>query len=76
MIALRGVVVDDVQDDLDSGRVQRLDHLLELDHLLAALAAAAVAVVRRQVADRVVAPVIAQAPPDQAIVVHELVHGQ
>ena len=30
MIALGRVVVDHVEDDLDAGRVQRLDRLLEL----------------------------------------------
>ena len=34
---LGGVVVDHVQDDLEAGAVQRLDHLLELADLLAAV---------------------------------------
>ena len=34
--ALAGVVVDDVEHDLEPGRVQRPDHGLELVHLLAA----------------------------------------
>ena len=38
VVALGGVVVDHVEDDLDAGRVQRLDHRLELGHLLAAVA--------------------------------------
>ena len=37
VIALGGVVVDHVQDDLDAGRVQGLHHGLELLHLLAAV---------------------------------------
>ena len=36
LVALGGVVVDDVEDDLDVGLVQRLDHRLELGDLLAA----------------------------------------
>ena len=40
LVALGGVVVDDVEDDLDVGLVQRLDHRLELGDLLAAAAAA------------------------------------
>ena len=36
VVALGGVVVDDVEDHLDAGAVQRLDHALELAHLLAA----------------------------------------
>ena len=42
-------------------RVQRLDHLLELAHLLAARPAAGEALVGREEAERVVAPVVAQA---------------
>src|SRR5215207_6748947 len=34
MVALGGVVIDHVQDHLDPGGVQRLDHLLELGNLL------------------------------------------
>ena len=74
MVALGGVVVDHVQNHLDPGLVQRLHHLPELLHLLPALAAGAVLVVGREVADRVVAPVVAQAALDETVVVHELVH--
>jgi hypothetical protein len=52
------------------GRVQRLDHRLEL----ADQAGGAVAVVGREEADRVVAPVVAQAALDQMAVVDEGVH--
>ena len=76
VVALGGVVVDDVEDHLDARRVQRLDQLLELLHLLAALAARGVLVVRREVADRVVAPVVAQAALDEVRVVDELVDRQ
>ena len=37
VVALGGVVVDDVEDDLDAGLVQCEHHLLELVHLLAAV---------------------------------------
>ena len=76
VVALGRVVVDDVEDHLDARLVQRHDHLLELGDLLAALAAPRVVVVRREEADRVVAPVVAQALLDEVRVVHELVHGQ
>ena len=59
VVALGGVVVDDVEDHLDPGAVQRLDHPLELAHLLAAAAGGGVLGVRREVADRAVAPVVA-----------------
>ena len=74
VVALGGVVVDHVEDDLDARLVQRPDHRLELLHLLAAVAAGGVGVVRGEEADGVVAPVVAQAPLRQVAVVHELVH--
>jgi hypothetical protein len=74
VVALGGVVVDDVQDDLDAGRVQRLDHRLELLHLPAVPAERRVVVVRGEEADRVVAPVVASGPGRPGAVVHELVH--
>ena len=73
MIAFRRVVVDDIEDHLDPRRVEGLHHLLELADLLAARAAARVLVVRREKADGVVAPVIAQASIEQMPIVHELV---
>ncbi|HEX2411906.1 MAG TPA: hypothetical protein VHJ39_12125 [Solirubrobacteraceae bacterium] len=75
MIALRGVVVDDIEDHLDAGRVQGLHHPLELLDLLTLLARRRVLVVRREVPDGVVAPVVAQAAVDQVRVVDELMHG-
>ncbi len=73
---LRRVVVDHVEDDLDPGRVQRPDHPLELPDLLPCRAARRVAGVRGEVADRVVAPVVAQPPAQQVVLVRELVHRQ
>ena len=74
VVSLRGVVVDDVEDDLDALPVQRLHHLLELLHLLTLLAVHRVRTVRGQVGDGVVAPVVAQAELVEPVVVHELVH--
>ena len=37
MVALGGVVVDDVEDHLDARGVEVLDHLAELLHLLTGL---------------------------------------
>ena len=61
------------------GRVQRLDHRLELLHLADGTRRApgvvdGVAVVRGEEGDRVVAPVVAQAALDEVVVVDELVH--
>ncbi len=58
MISFAGVVVDNVEDDLDAGCVQGLDHLLELDNLLSLVAAGAVPGHGREEAEGVVAPVI------------------
>ena len=71
----RGVVVDHVEDDLDAGRVQRLHHALELA-LRPGAAVGGVARLGREEAERVVAPVVAQALLDQAVVVDEGVHRQ
>ena len=75
VVALGGVVVDDVEDDLDARLVQGPDHRLELLHLLAALARRGVRVVRGEEADGVVAPVVRQALVEQRGVLHELVDG-
>src|SRR6267142_961231 len=61
VIALGGVVVDDVEDHLDAVLVQRLDHRLELVERRPEPAAGRVAKVRSEEADGVVAPVIAEA---------------
>jgi hypothetical protein len=79
LVALRGVVVDDVEDDLDARGVQARDHRLELPHLPAAAAGAGgrrVAGVRREEADRVVAPVVRQPLLPEGAVRHVLVHRQ
>ncbi len=74
LVSLGGVVVDDVEDDLDACLVHRLDHALELLDLLTALASGGVLVVRGEEADRVVAPVVAQAAFLQVAVLHELMY--
>ena len=58
MVAFGRMVVDDVENDFDARFVQTFDHLLEFLHLLAGLPACGVLVVRRQIADRIVAPII------------------
>jgi hypothetical protein len=59
MVALGGVVVDHIQDHLDAGGVQRLDHLLELGDLAAGLPRAGIARLRGKEVDGVVSPVVA-----------------
>ena len=75
--ALARVVVDDVEDHLEARRVQRLDHRLELGDLRARpRARRAVRPVRREEAERHVAPVVLQAHVEQALLGEELVHRQ
>jgi hypothetical protein len=54
------MVVDDIENDFDARFVQAFDHLLEFLHLLAGLSTCGILIVRRQVADRIIAPIIAQ----------------
>ena len=75
MVALGGVVVHHVEDHLDVSLVQGLHHRLELADLLAALPGRGIPVVRRQEPDRVVTPVVSQAPRDEGFLRDELVHG-
>jgi hypothetical protein len=70
------VVVDHVEDDLEPGEVEVLDHLLELGDLLAAVTGRRVRVVRGEEAQRVVAPVVDQAALGEIGLGEELVHGQ
>ena len=70
VVTLRGVVIDHVENDLDARVVQALDHGLELGDLLAAGAGRGEAGVRREEADRVVAPVVGEAAIDETLLRH------
>ena len=74
--SLPSAVEHHVDDHLESGRVQGADHLSELVDLAAGVAGGRVAVVRCEVADRLVAPVVAQPPLNELRVVDELVDGR
>ncbi len=76
MVALARVVVHDIEQHLDAGRVHLTHHLAELLHLLAGAPPRRVLAVRGQEPDRVVAPVVAQTTLNEPVVVHELVHRQ
>ena len=76
VIALGRVVVDDVEDHLDAGPVQRLHHPLELGELCAVRAGRRVEGVRGEVADRAVPPVVGEAPVDQVRLVGDMVNGE
>ena len=70
------VVVDHVEDHLDPRAVERLDHPLELAHLLAARPGCRVPGVRREEADRRVSPVVREPPRDEEVLVGDVVHRQ
>ena len=76
MIAFAGVVVHHVENHLNARGVQRLHHFLELAHLAALVAGGAVARHGRKIAQRVVAPVIAQAFVDQISFIDEVMNRQ
>jgi hypothetical protein len=75
VVALRGVVVDHVEDHLDARGVEVLDHLLELGDRPQP-GRARVLRVRCEVGDRVVAPVVGQAALDEVVLVEVVVDGQ
>src|SRR5262245_39923579 len=60
VIAFASMIVDDVEDDLEAGTMQGLDHGFELHHLLADNPCAGVARLRRKEAEGTIPPVIAQ----------------
>lgn len=72
LVAFGSVVVDHVQQHFQAGVMQPRDHLLKLGHG----ARGHVTRLRRKEAQRVVAPVIAQAVFQQILVVDERVHRQ
>ena len=76
MVALAGVVVDDVENHLEPGGVERLHHRLELAHLLAVRAARAEALVGREEAQGVVAPVVGQPAAGEKTLGDRLVHRE
>ena len=78
-VGFGGVVEHHVEDHFQAGPVQRVDHGLELGDLAAGLTGpdgGGVAVVRREEAGCVVAPVVRQPPLDEECLGHVLVHGQ
>ena len=72
--ALGGVVVDHVEDDLDAGAVQRLDHVPELVERAERVGPRAVAGMGREERDRLVAPVVDQ--PRRRVLLVEGEHRQ
>ena len=74
MVSFGRVVVDDVQDHFDARAVQRVNHLLELAAPTCRRSSPEAYVwLGREIAERVVAPVVRQAAIDQVPVVEEIV---
>ena len=79
MIALSGVVEHDIQQHLQAGRVERFDHSLEFRDLAASTTGAdggRVSVMRSQIGDGVVTPIIGQTACHEEGLGHVLVDGQ
>ena len=76
VIALRRVVVHDVEDDLDARLVKGLDHGLELGDLLARAVGGGEPRVGGEKSDRVVSPVVREPAFHQIPVGDRIVHGQ
>ncbi len=73
MIAFSGMVIHDVQDHFQAGGVQRTDHRFELVHRRAEGAGGDIARMRREIAQRVVSPVVHFPFIDQKAVVAVIV---
>ena len=79
LVALRGVVEDDVEDDLEAAGVECVDHRLELRHLAAGPPGGdgrGVGVVGGEEADGVVAPVVGEPAFDEERLRDVLMHRQ
>ena len=69
------MVVNHVEDDLDSGGMQMPHHLAEFCDC-AARAARGVTRIGRKVSERVVAPVVSPAAPDEKMLVDMIMHRE
>src|SRR6185503_7846576 len=69
LVPFRGVVVDDIENHLDSGIVEARDHFLELGDT--AIAVRDIAGIGSKKADRVVSPVVGEAALEKVAVVDE-----
>ena len=74
MVAFGGVIEHDVENDLDAGPMQRLDHVAKFVDRAQRILTRAVGLVRREERDRRIAPVVDQ--PGRGILGVELEHRQ
>ena len=70
------MIIDDVQNNLDSGLVQRAHQCFEFAYLAPRGLLGAVGRFRREETDGIVSPIVGQTPLDQEIVDDVFVHGQ
>src|SRR5260370_34024103 len=61
LVALCGVVVDHVEDDLDAGAMQRLDHVAKFFDRAKRIRPGAVPVMRREKREGLISPVVCEA---------------
>ena len=76
LIGFGGVVIDDVQDDFDTGCVQRSYHLLEFGDRRLAFDACGIARFWREEGEGVVAPIVGAPALDQPLLVEKAVDRQ
>ena len=76
MIALRGVVIHDIEDDLDPGAVQGLHHRFEFPDRLAGNRRGGVRTLWREESDGVVSPIVGQAAVLELSITHKMVDWQ
>src|SRR5260221_12975054 len=69
LVPFAGVVIDDVEDDLDAGLMEALHHFLEFSDFLAVVPAGE-SRVRSKETEGVVPPVIGEAPFEQEDLIH------
>ena len=75
VVTLRCVVIDHVQNNLDTGPVQGFDHTLEFCDLTALLAPRGIPAVRSKKTDSVIAPIIGEAFFYEVAVVYKMLDG-
>src|SRR5260370_22638325 len=74
MVALGGVVIDYVQDHLDTFPVQGFDHGLEFSHLAAHVPGTRIAGIRAEEVGCVVTPIILETFVNQVLVIEKVVY--
>src|SRR5947209_6355144 len=74
VVALRGMIEDNVENNLEAGPVQRFDHVAKLVHWTKGVLTRAVGLMRRKERDRRISPIVDQS--GRRILAVELKHWQ